>query len=183
MDFGIRLINKERGQNMYKVNDVVIYGTEGICRIVDIQDKQFDEDTIKYYILCPLRKIEDRVYAPCNNEKIMERMRPVLTKDEALCLVNSLKDLPKEWVENERERQRVYKDTLLCGSSDDVLSMIHNLYLHQQRQEDKGKKLHAADEKYLKEAETMLLDELAYALEMTKEQVMNSISEKSALQF
>lgn len=166
---------------MYKINDVVVYGTEGICRIIDIQDKQLDEEIIKYYILCPLRKNGDRVYAPCNNEKIMERMRPALTKDEAISLMNSLKDVPKEWVDNERERQRVYKDTLLCGSSDEVLSMIHNLYIHQQIQVDKGKKLHAADEKFLKEAETMLLDELAYALEMTKENVFEAIVKKSTL--
>ena len=41
---------------MYKESDIVVYGTEGVCRIQGTTEKKFDGKTIQYYILTPIDK-------------------------------------------------------------------------------------------------------------------------------
>lgn len=166
---------------MYKIGDVVIYGTEGICKIKDITEKRFEGNKIEYYILCPLKKAGETVYVPCRNEKIMSKMRAVLTEDGANQLLNKIPVVEEMWIENERERQRAYKDILLYGTSEDLMIMAKNLHLHQERQEERGKKLHVADERFLKDAEKMLIDELAYALGITNAEVWEMVSDQKEL--
>ena len=60
--------------------------------------------------------------------------------------------------------------------------MIKALYLHQQKQQEKGKHLHAADERVFKEAEKILYDEFALVLQIRPEQVVPFIAEKMQIQ-
>lgn len=36
---------------MFNVNDTILYGTHGICKITDITEQKFNRSTNKYYIL------------------------------------------------------------------------------------------------------------------------------------
>ena len=114
---------------MYKIGDVVVYGTEGLCEICDITEKTFGRETIEYFVLTPVGKAEETVYVPKNNEKVLARMRHVLTMAEADALLEEGPDQEKEWEPVDRERQKLYKEILLCGSSRDVLAMTRMVYL------------------------------------------------------
>ena len=72
----------------------------------------------------------------------------------------------------------MYKQVLLCGSSEDLLRMTRALYLHQIELLERGRKLHAADERFLKEAEKMLFEELAYVFNITVAEVLPLIIRK-----
>lgn len=157
---------------MFNINDVVVYGTDGICTIVDITEKNFGNEIEEYYILCPLGKESNTVYVPVYNEKILLRMRKVLTASEADEFVHSLPKKGLEWIPNERERQREYKNILLYGEPGDLFTMIRALYDKQDEQTDIGKKLHASDERYLRDAERLLFEELAYALGLKQSEIL-----------
>lgn len=157
---------------MFNVNDVVIYGTEGICTIVDITEKNFGNETGKYYILSPLGKEANTVYVPMHNEKILLRMRKVFTPAEANDFLHSLPEEGLAWIVNERERQKGYKDILLYGKPDELFTMIRSLYDKQDEQTRCGKKLHASDERYLRDAERMLFEEIAYAISIKPSEVL-----------
>lgn len=161
---------------MFNVGDVVIYGTTGICKLEGITENEFGGEKIEYYVLSPLSRKDDTVFVPKNNEKILSRMRHVLTKEKARELLDNLPEEPMEWITNDRERQRAYKDILLYGSSADVLMMTRSLYLHQLEQYEKGKKLHASDERFLKDAEKMVFDELAYVFGISTQEVLPMIT-------
>ncbi|MBR1989680.1 MAG: CarD family transcriptional regulator [Firmicutes bacterium] len=163
---------------MYKIGDVVVYGTEGLCKICDITEKTFGRENIEYYVLTPVGKTEETVYVPKNNEKVLARMRHVLTMAEADALLEEGPDQEKEWEPVDRERQKIYKGILLCGSSRDVLAMTRTIYLHQLRQQEKGKKLHAADERFMHDAEKMLFEELAYVYKIPVAEVLPMIISK-----
>lgn len=160
---------------MYKMGDVVVYGTDGLCKIDDITEKKFDGEVIKYYILSPLKRPGETVYVPCKNEKIMERMRAVLSVEQARRLIEDTKIDALAWIDNERARQRVYKEILLCGSSEDIVAMTQNLHVHREKQEKQGKKLHASDEKFLRDAEKMLFEELAYIFDVSLKEVRDMV--------
>lgn len=161
---------------MYKTGDKVVYSAEGLCEICDITERTFGKDKIEYYVLKPLNKNSEVVYVPKNNKRIMERMRKILNREEADELLDNLPACEEiQWNGNSRERQKEYKEILLCGSSRDVLRMTRTLYMHQIEQLEKGKKLHAVDERFLKEAEKLIFEELAYVFGITVEEVLPMI--------
>ena len=163
---------------MYKIGSIVVYGTEGLCKICDITERTFGKETSEYYVLSPLSNEAETVFVPKNNEKVLKRMRPILSKERASELLEAAPSEYSECVENDRERQQVYKQILLCGSSEDLLTMTRALYLHQIELLERGKKLHAADERFLKEAEKMLFEELAYVFGITVSEVLPLIIKK-----
>ena len=163
---------------MYKIGSIVVYGTEGLCKICDITERTFGKETSEYYVLSPLSNEAETVFVPKNNEKVLKRMRPILSKERASELLEAAPSEYGEWVENDRERQQMYKQILLCGSSEDLLMMTRTLYLHQIELLERGRKLHAADERFLKEAEKMLFEELAYVFNITVAEVLPLITRK-----
>ena len=163
---------------MYKIGSIVVYGTEGLCKICDITERTFGKETSEYYVLSPLSNEAETVFVPKNNEKVLKRMRPILSKERASELLEAAPSEYGEWVENDRERQQIYKQILLCGSSEELLMMTRALYLHQIELLERGKKLHAADERFLKDAEKMLFEELAYVYNITVAEVLPLITRK-----
>ncbi len=164
---------------MYKIDDVVVYGTEGICRITGITEMKFGGEKSEYYILAPVEKEENTVYVPKNNEKVLKRMRKILTADEANKLIDSLPMEPMTWIANDRERQMAYKDIILCGKPEEVFRMVSTLYLKQKDQLAIGKKLHASDERFLRDAEKMLFNEIGYALKIKPQEVLSIILKRT----
>lgn len=163
---------------MYKINDVVVYGTEGICRITDIAEMKFGGEKSEYYILAPVTKAENTVYVPKNNEKVLNRMRKIISREDAKQLLDSLPVAPMEWIVNDRERQSVYKNILLCGKPEEVFTMVSSLYQKQSEQMAIGKKLHASDERFLRDAERMLFNEISYAMDITPSEVLSIVLKK-----
>ena len=133
---------------------------------------------MEYYVLSPVENEAETIFVPKNNEKILKRMRPILSRKRATELLEAPPSELGEWVENDRERQQMYKQVLLCGSSEDLLRMTRALYLHQIELLERGRKLHAADERFLKEAEKMLFEELAYVFNITVAEVLPLIIRK-----
>ena len=123
---------------MYQIGDIVVYGTEGIAEIGGEIEREFGGQKMKYFVLHPIEKKTETVYVPIGNEKAMSKMRGILTKEEAETLISNLPQERPAWIKNDRERQKVYRDTLLFGSSQEVLTMARALYLHQIEQLARG---------------------------------------------
>ena len=160
---------------MYQIGDIVVYGTEGIAEIGEEIEWEFDGQKLKYLVLHPLEKKTETVYVPVGNEKAMRKLRSILSEEEAETLIDALPQERPDWIKNDRERQKVYRDTLLFGSSREVLAMARALYLHQVEQLARGKKLHASDERFMRDAEKMIFGELAYVLGITQEEVLQRL--------
>lgn len=163
---------------MYKIGDVVVYGTDGICSIIDETIKEFGKEKYEYFVLCPVDKKADMIYVPKNNEKILSKMRHIISKDEAKQLIDNMPTEVMNWVENDRDRQISFKNVLLYGSTLDLISMTHLLYLKQIEQLEVGKKLHASDERFLRDAERMLFEELSYILQLSQNEVIKLLAAK-----
>ena len=163
---------------MYKIGDIVVYGTEGVCEIFDITEKTFGKEKIEYYVLKPVNKTEETVYVPRYNEKVLARMRHILTQAEVDALLEAEPAELTEWEPVDRERQKIYKEILLCGTISDILNMTRTLYLRQLELQERGKKLHAVDERFMNEAEKMLFEELAYIYKIQTEEVLPMIISK-----
>ncbi len=49
---------------MFKVNDKVVYGTHGVCKIAEITNKTVGKCTMNYYVLKPIYQENQTLYVP-----------------------------------------------------------------------------------------------------------------------
>lgn len=163
---------------MYQVQDTVLYGSDGLCRIDEIVTKDFCGTPADYYVLKPIHHESSTIYVPMKNETLVHKMRRILSADDIYALIQSMPDEEATWIENEEERKATYRETLSKGDRVGLIRMIKALYTHEQQMRETGKRLRAADERFFKDAEKLLYDEFALVLGIEPEQVLPFIQEQ-----
>lgn len=175
-------ISEKAVKIVYSVNDTILYGSHGVCRITGIEEKNFSGNLVKYYVLCPVYSENSTIYVPVDNEKLAGKMRRVLTPEEIYQIIRVMPQEESFWIEEENERKEKYKEILARGDRLELVKMIKALYYHQQEQHAKGRRLHTADEHFFREAEKLLYDEFALVLHIKPEQVLPFIMEQVEIQ-
>ena len=164
---------------MFKVDDVIIYGTQGVCRIVDIEEKALSGVKKNYFVLKPVNDIGPTIFAPTDNENILKKMRKLLTEEEINKLIDSMPDGKTAWIDNVNERKECYKNLLASGDHSALIQMIKAIYAHKKEREAVGKRLHVMDEHFFKDAEQILYNEFQYVLNLSgKDALMRYILER-----
>lgn len=163
---------------MFKTGDHVVYGTNGVCEISDIQTRKVGDRETDYYVLRPVYNGNTTLYVPASNEKLVAKMKETLTKEEVIALIRSIPSKECVWIENESERKEAYRSIVASGDRTELIRLIKTLHLHRAKQLEVGKKLHISDEKLLTEAEKILHDEFAYVLDIDRECIVKYILEE-----
>lgn len=161
---------------MYQIGDTVIYKNDGVCKITEILTRVFKGKEIEYYLLNPVHNPNAEIFVPKDNAELVSKMRKILTKAEILQIIEDMPIKEDVWISNEVERKEKYREILIVGDRTELVGMIKALYIHKQQQKQRGRKLHLADEKFLRDAEKMLYDEFAYVLEISPNEVLNFIT-------
>ena len=163
---------------MFQVKDVVIYGHHGVCEIVEVGTLQMAiaEKGKLYYTLRPVYRNGSAVYAPVENQKIV--MRSVMTKEDAEALILRIPEIETVWIVSEKAREVQFKESLRTCDCEELVKMIKTLYSRKQQRLECGKKVTVVDEKYIRQAEEKLYEELAFALGIEKNKVKAEIFEK-----
>lgn len=151
---------------MFQVNDVIIYGAQGVCKITGIEEKTISRKKKTYFVLKPVSDKGSTIFTPTDNALVLQKMRRLLTKDEIHKLIDSMLDENAMWVENENERKELYKNILTKGDHLELIKMIKAIYAHKKEREAEGKRLHMSDERFFKDAEQVLYNEFQYVLDM-----------------
>ena len=164
---------------MFQVNDVIIYGTQGVCKITDTEEKKVSGKKKTYFVLKPVGSSGPTIFAPTDNEVVLRKMRRLLTKDEIHKLIDSMPEENAVWVNNENERKERYKNILATGDHLELIKMIKAIYVHKTEREAQGKRLHMSDERFFKDAEQILYNEFQYVLDLKgKNDLMTYIFER-----
>ena len=163
---------------MFKVNDVVVYGSQGVCEIIGIDERKIDGVSRTYFVLKPKNNSGATFYVPTWNEKAWRKMRKVMSKQDVDALIDSMPSKTPIWIENETERKETYKMILASGDQAAIISMIQALFAHKQEREAAGKRLHISDEHFMKDAEQLLYNEWQYVLNVDKAGLMAYILER-----
>lgn len=154
---------------MFQVNDTVMYGHSGVCRIVDIRTENFSGEDRLYYVLKPAGNDSSTIYCPVDCDKIP--IRRLLSIEEIHALIRALPESEIEWIDNDQLRRERYTEILRRGECLELARLIRTLFLHREKLRQTGKKFHQTDEKLLKEAEKALHGELAHVLHIDPEEV------------
>jgi len=156
---------------VFSADEVIIYGGYSVCKIAEITQKELNGKMVDYYVLKPVFNSGSTVFVPVNNEILKKRMHTVICRESALELIKTMPMMDSIWVDNENARKERYKDILSKRERNEVIGLIKALHIHQKKQAEKKRRLHISDERFLKEAEKTLCEELAFVLEMSPDDV------------
>ena len=123
-----------------------------------------------YYHLTPLYR-SGTVLTPVDTAVLM---RPVMTRDAALALIQSLPSLPlcKPETPGLRAAKDHYHHLVQRCECSEMAALIHTICRRRAWAVRHGKKVSQMDERYLKRAEEQLYGEMAAALDMAREEIV-----------
>lgn len=163
---------------MFSVNEKIHYGGSGVCVIQEITTMRFGRSRERYYVLKPVYQNSSVIYVPVENQQLVAKMRPVLSREEVDRLIDDMPDIPTAWEEDPQARKASFDALLRSNQCRDLIILIKTLHAHKERRQADGKTLHVADETFLREAQRLLYDEFAGALELQPAQVQAYIENK-----
>lgn len=161
---------------MFKVGEYVVYGNTGVCRVEGIGPLPIGSSDKDYYTLVPVYGRNSRIYAVVDSDKVV--MRPILTRKESDALIDELEEIDSLSIGDEKRREEIYKETMKTCDCKEWVRIIKTLYSRKMDRLSKGKKVTSSDERYLQMAEENLYGELAFSLQMPKEEVQEFMAEK-----
>lgn len=155
---------------MFEVGDYIIYGNSGVCKVTDVGpiDIGGEKSGRLYYTMIPCFSQDGKIFTPVDNDKIL--MRSVIDKENAIKLIDDIKNIEDLWIADEKKREYDYKEAIKTCEPREMIKIIKTIYKRKQSRIAAGKKITASDEKYFKLAENSLYGELAITFEMTKDE-------------
>ena len=156
---------------MFKQGDYVLYGAQGVFKISDVSKKQIGKTSADYYTLTSVFGQSTTVLVPTQNELLVSRLHNVIDKSDAAALIKDLPCLCAEWINNDTERLKTYREALSSGDRRATASVLRALYLERRKRKETGKKMHNADEALFTHAKNVLFDELAFAMGKSREEI------------
>ena len=160
------------GKIMLNVGETVLYAANGVCTVEEITELDFGSGKTKYYILKPVSSSLNTFYIPADNQKMLSKIRKILSREEVDEIIASMPDSTAGWIENDLERKNEYKKIIGSGDCKSLVKVIKSIHMHKTEIAENGKKLHQIDEHMLKDAESLLYGEFATVLNIKKEEVL-----------
>lgn len=156
---------------MYKINDYVIYKKD-VCIIKDIRENKLNGTT--YYVMTPLDDESLIIDTPTNNK--LHFLRDVMTKDEALELINKIPSIEPILDVDDKRLELKYKELLNSHNYEDIIRIIKTTYLRNENRINNKRKISEKDKTYFNLAEKYLYNELSISLNMTRSEVKDYIA-------
>lgn len=163
---------------MFNKGECIIYGAKGVCKIQDITTLDFEgvsKDRL-YYELSPMNRKDSKIFVPVDCKKTV--MRKLLSKDEARKLITEIPNISVIKSENDKAQEEKYKECFRTCECKDWVRVVKTLYVRMKKREKMGKKMTSTDEKYFRQAEDYLLEELGIVLEVPHDKIEKCIEEK-----
>lgn len=160
---------------MLQIGKTVLYGTEGVCTVAEICKMKVGGKREEYYVLKPVHRPNATVFVPANNEMLMAKVHPVLSREEIDALIDSVSGEEFLWIEDHNERKTEFQKILVGGDRRELLAMIRCLYLRRQQLYENGKRLRSNDDQILRDAEKLLNDEFSLILNIAPHEVAEYI--------
>lgn len=160
---------------MFSINDRIIYGIAGVCKITDITENTLTGVNRKYYVLRPVDTDKSVIYVPLDNEKLTSRMRAVPSAKQLTKMLDTIRDKQLTWIDNNLERSKQYHKILSDGDIESVVVLFRTLHAYMLKLSDIGKHLPKSDERLYKECSKLLCSEFSSILNMEHSEVLSVI--------
>jgi len=150
--------------------------------VTEIIAKRFSrtEPEKLYYVLKPLYSA-GTITTPVENGKVFTR--PVISRDEAIALIDTIPSIHAEAYHNSNLQQleNHYRSELESHDCIDLLRLTMSTYQKKIEREQAKLKFGAVDRRYMERAENLLFGELAVALEIERDSVQRFIEDRLSI--
>lgn len=163
---------------MFQIGDQVVYGSHGVCRIVNQEERVIDRKRLTYLVLEPEGQDSSQFLVPSHNEAAMAKLRPMLSKEELEALLVCENVHADGWIADSNQRKNLYRELISSGDREKLMQMVCSIYRHKAAQTALGKKIHQADENFLKDAEKVMVSEFSIVLGLDPMTARTYIREK-----
>jgi CarD family transcriptional regulator len=154
--------------NLFQIDQKVVYPSQGVGIIISIEDKEFKSIKIPYYVIY-LEVSDMTIMVPVDKAEELGIRSIVMEEDaqKALELIGEDFDpIPSDW----KLRYQMNLDLLKKGSVMDIATIVRSLY-----HRSKVKELPILERKLYDSALKLLVDEVAFSLDISKKEVENRI--------
>ena len=161
---------------MFEIGDLIMYGTNGVCRVTGFCSSPFDaHDKREYYVLMPVHDQSNLViYTPVENESVV--MRPLLSPESANDLLAQINDIAAITVENEKMRREVYREALRTADPVNFVRIVKAVRRRREEFSRTRRRLPDLDIDFEHSAYSCLLGELSTALGVSRDEMDEEIS-------
>lgn len=156
------------------IGTYVLYGKTGVCLIKE----KIIMDGGQYYVLNPIGDSRSSVYVPCDNDMLVARMRPLLSREEIDALLSSADEVKREWVDDRNERALMYRAVTGSGDRKELVRLLVCLMRKKQERIALGKRLSSMDENVLQECVRLVQEEFSMVLGIDAKDVGPYIQER-----
>ena len=155
---------------MKRIGDLVIYGTNGVCRVEDLREESFAGVARSYYILRPISDTgNSKIFVPADNEALLALMYKPLSAAELAKVIRSAPLLTDpEWPKDRRMRSKKCKEILSSGDRLRLISFVKTV-------QKSAVPPTVAEETACLRAATMLYEEFSLVFDLTPADMIPTI--------
>ena len=164
---------------MFNKGDKVIYGTSGVCTVVDITTSPFGGGDLRiYYVLKPLDDNASVIYTPAEGGKVV--VRAIISKEEALALIARKDEISTISVPHEKMRRDLYRAALSSADPEKYISIIKTVDHRRKYAYRTHRQLAITDTEFERNAKYCLYNELSLVFGASFDEVekMLNLTEK-----
>lgn len=158
---------------MFNIGEYVIYG-RNICKVKDIKDNKYNKESS--YVLVPIDDDSLTIDVPAENR--LNVIKKILTKEQALELINKIHNIDDMEIINEKMIEYEYKKLIDDGTKESLIKVIKSTYLRNEARKSNKKKISDKENSYFKLAEKILFNELSIALNMSYDDTKKYVIEQ-----
>ncbi|MFN3604226.1 MAG: CarD family transcriptional regulator [Leptonema sp. (in: bacteria)] len=154
----------------YEINDYVVYPSQGVGKIVDLETIKFGNQKKLYYVI---QFSNNGLKIKVQTDKVEEsNIRPVINKNDVKKVLKILQEEEEELEEDWKIRYQNNLAKIKSGSIYEVAKVCRNLF-----KRAKNKELSLMERRLYETAYSLLANEISVAKQMNLEDAKNLVSE------
>ncbi len=165
---------------MLNIGECVVYGSHGLCQVRDILVPSFLErgKEKQYYMMISAVDAGSVLYVPVEGAE--DKVREVICADDAEGLIDDIADIDEAVLPEGKKAEPVIQSIIKRNEAEEMMGLVKALRRIKADREAAGKKFAALNEKYLSVSEKLLYTELAFSLEVEKDEIKERVLDEFA---
>lgn len=161
---------------MFCKGEYVVYRNSEICMVGENINRCFDGKNSTEYLTLHPTESNGTYYVPVDKLDIC--IRPVLSKDKLLEIIDSMPQIEGSWINDKNQRVNSFGNAVKSGDYSLILPMMNAIYNERKKRAEQGKHISSADEKAYNSAKHLLHSEIAYSLGISSDMVEQFIEDR-----
>ena len=161
-----------------QIGSYVLYGKTGVCRVVEKTGIAMGKEVSEYYVLSPVGDGRSSVFVPCDNEALVAKMCPLMTREEIDALLSVADKERLEWIDDRTQRMTFYRTVMSGNDRRMLIRLICCLFRKKHERQEQGKRLSTMDDTTLQECMRLIDEEFSMVLGIPQSQVVAYILER-----